>query len=225
FERHAADGLASTEAQPPDPERLEHLTRAASLYADDFLAGFTLPDSAAWDEWQFLQREHLRQTFGRVLRALVRAHRAEGAWEAGIGYARRWLALDPLHEPAQRALMRLYALAGHQAAALRQYQECVRLLEAELGAAPESKTTALYEAIKARRLAPPPTSQPTDPSPAAPDAGPSAAAAPISASPRPRPRHRLPAQPTALIGRDREQALVAACLLQEGTRLVTLTGP
>src|SRR5438067_3875207 len=49
FEHHAA-GPATMEAQPPDPERLEHLTRAADLYADDFLAGFTLPDSAAWDE-------------------------------------------------------------------------------------------------------------------------------------------------------------------------------
>jgi DNA-binding SARP family transcriptional activator len=107
FEHHAAAGLATTEGQRPDPERLEHLTRAARLYADDFLAGFTLPDSAAWDEWQFLQREHLRQMFGQVLRSLVTAHRAEGAWEAGIGYARRWLALDPLHEPARRALMRL----------------------------------------------------------------------------------------------------------------------
>src|SRR5205085_82335 len=152
-EEHAAAGLAAEPGDALPPAQLEYLTRAAALYADDFLAGFTLPDSAAWEEWQFLQREHLRQTFGRVLRSLVRAHRGERAWEAGIGYARRWLALDPLHEPARRALMRLYALAGQQAAALRQYQECMRLLEAELGAAPESKTTALYEAIKARRLA------------------------------------------------------------------------
>jgi predicted ATPase/DNA-binding SARP family transcriptional activator len=223
FEDHAATGLAPTEAAPSGPERLEHLTRAASLYADDFLAGFTLPDSAAWDEWQFLQREHLRQTFGQVLRSLVRAHRVQGAWEAGIGYARRWLALDPLHEPARRALMRLYAFAGQQAAALRQYQEGMRLLEAELGAAPESKTTALYEAIKARRLTPP-TVQPARPPPA-PDAWPPAAAAPMSASPRLRRRHTLPAQPTRLLGRDREQALVADRLLQEDTRLLTLTGP
>jgi DNA-binding SARP family transcriptional activator len=155
FEHHAAAGLATTEAQPPDPERLEHLTRAAGLYADDFLAGFALPDSAAWDEWQFLRREHLRQVCARVLECLVAAHRARGEWEVAIGHARRWLALDPLHEPAQRALMQLYAFAGQQAAALRQYQECARLLEAELGLAPEKETTALYEAVKARRLTAP----------------------------------------------------------------------
>ncbi len=49
--------------------------------------------------------------------------------------------------------MRLYAWAGQQAAALRQYQECARVLEAELGAAPEDETTALYEAIRTRQLA------------------------------------------------------------------------
>ena len=51
--------------------------------------------------------------------------------------------------------MRLYAWAGQQAAALRQYQECVRILDAELGAAPEEETTALYEAIRTRQLAVP----------------------------------------------------------------------
>jgi predicted ATPase/DNA-binding SARP family transcriptional activator len=227
FEEHAATGLALVESPPPDAERLTHLTRAADLYTDDFLSGFGLPDSAAWDEWQFLQREALQQTFGRVLRSLVRTHRAEGAWGQGIGYARRWLALDPLHEPAQRALMRLYALAGQQAAALRQYRECVRLLDAELGAAPESRTTALYEVIKSRRLAPPPpTFKSAEPPMVASDiSGAAPSAAPSPASPRPRPRLSLPAQPTALIGRDREQELIVARLLQENTRLLTLTGP
>ena len=76
-----------------------------------------------------------------------------------IAYARRWVALDGLHEPAHRMLMRLYAWAGQHAAALRQYQECARILDAELGAAPEDETTALYEAIRTRQLAPPETTR------------------------------------------------------------------
>ena len=48
--------------------------------------------------------------------------------------------------------MRLYAWAGQQAAALRQYHECTRILGAELGAVPEEETTALYEAIRTRQL-------------------------------------------------------------------------
>jgi hypothetical protein len=44
--------------------------------------------------------------------------------------------------------MRLYALAGQRAAALRQYRECVRRLQGELGVPPLEETTALYRAIK-----------------------------------------------------------------------------
>ena len=51
--------------------------------------------------------------------------------------------------------MQLYAWAGQTAAAVRQYHECVRVLDAELGTAPEAETTALYEAIRTRQSAPP----------------------------------------------------------------------
>src|SRR5262245_44183582 len=37
--------------------------------------------------------------------------------------------------------------------------------------------------------------------------------------------HRLPAQPTALIGRERELALAASLLQRDDLRLLTLTGP
>jgi predicted ATPase len=62
-------------------------------------------------------------------------------------------------------LMRLYAWAGQYAAALRQYQECVRVLDVELSAAPEDETTALYESIRTRQLAAP---SPVERQPAAP---------------------------------------------------------
>jgi predicted ATPase len=154
FRQHVAAGLPA----PTDPlalERLVEMQAAIELYADDFLAGFTLPDSPAFDEWQFFQRESLRQLYGQVLEQLVQAYRGQQAWYEAIAYARKWVALDGLHEPAHRALMRLYAWAGQQAAALRQYQECARILDVELGAAPEDETTALYDAIRTRQLAPP----------------------------------------------------------------------
>jgi non-specific serine/threonine protein kinase len=154
FRQHVAAGLPAP-TSPLDPQRLAEMQAALELYADDFLAGFTLPDSPSFDEWQFFQRESLRQLYGQVLEQLVQAYRARQAWHEAIMYARRWLALDGLHEPAHRALMRLYAWAGQQATALRQYQECARLLNAELSAAPEEETTALYEAIRTRQLAPP----------------------------------------------------------------------
>jgi hypothetical protein len=66
------------------------------------------------------------------------------------------LVLDPLHEPAHRALMQLYEWAGQRAAALRQYQRCARVLQADLGEAPQAETTALYAAIRAGTAPPPP---------------------------------------------------------------------
>ena len=47
--------------------------------------------------------------------------------------------------------MTLYAQAGQPAAALRQYENCVRLLDDELGVPPDPATTALAEAIRERR--------------------------------------------------------------------------
>jgi hypothetical protein len=55
--------------------------------------------------------------------------------------------LDPLQEVVHRALMRLYLGQGRRAAALRQYQECVQLLERELGSEPEELTRELYRKV------------------------------------------------------------------------------
>ena len=130
------------------PDCIPSLEEAVALYRDDFLAGFTLSDSAAFDEWQFFQTEGPRRKLALALERLVQAYGAQGECEAALRYARRWLALDPLHEPAHRRLMGLYAQAGQQSAALRQYEECVRILEAELGLSPSQETTSLYERIR-----------------------------------------------------------------------------
>jgi DNA-binding SARP family transcriptional activator/class 3 adenylate cyclase len=191
FRQQAAAGLAAVEgADVANDEQMVRLAQAASLYVDDFLAGFTLPDSPAWDEWQFHQREGLRQTCARLLEQLVRAHQAREMWEAGIGFGRRWLALDPLHEPAHRALMALYAHAGQYAAAIRQYRECARLLDAELGVEPEPATTDLYETIRTRRLALPPATGPPPGPPPAPCTSAPAPPRPQERDGHPSPNHR-----------------------------------
>jgi DNA-binding SARP family transcriptional activator len=136
---HAADGLCDACAAA---------LAAAQLHTDDFMAGFGLPDSSAFDEWQFFQREGLRQQLAEALRSLVRWHQRRGEYAPAIDAARRWLA----YELAQRELMRLYALSGQHSAALRQYDESVRLLDRELGVEPEAETTELYEQIRSREF-------------------------------------------------------------------------
>src|SRR5215210_5598705 len=138
------------------PGCLPLLSEAVDLYRDDFLAGFALRDSAAFDDWQFFQGEELRRELAGALERLSRGRGANEEWEQAIRHARRWMALDPLHEPAHRWLMQLYAWAGQRAAALRQYRECVRILEGELGVSPLEETTRIYEAIQENSLPPPP---------------------------------------------------------------------
>jgi DNA-binding SARP family transcriptional activator/predicted ATPase len=124
------------------------LTAAVSLYRDDFLTGFSLRDSISFDDWQQLQQENLRRELAQALAKLSQTT----AGETAVAYARRWCLLDPLLEEAHRRLMQLYAANGRHADALRQYRECVRILDEELGVSPLPETTDLYHAIQNNRV-------------------------------------------------------------------------
>ena len=130
------------------PACLEPLNDAVTLYRADFLSGFSLVDCPEFDEWQFFQMEGLRQELASSLERLIRLHSNQNNPQAALPHARRWLALDRLHEPAHQSLMRLYARSGQQAAALRQYELCLQTFEEELGASPSEETTALYRQIR-----------------------------------------------------------------------------
>ena len=161
----------------PKPD-LAAVESAVALYRDTFLSGFSLRDSAPFDDWQLAVAEQLRRSLTTALTWLVAAYSAEGAYAQAIGHARHWLAVDPLREEAHRWLMQLYAWSGARDLALRQYREAVRILDEELGVGPLPETTTLYEAIQENRLAP---AIPTAPPPAQPAAPPaeSAPAAPL----------------------------------------------
>ncbi|MCE7982082.1 MAG: hypothetical protein DYG89_12880 [Caldilinea sp. CFX5] len=134
------------------PACLPLLTAAADLYRDDFLAGFTLPDSPGFDDWQFFQGEQLRTEMALVLELLTRGYADQGHYLQAMVYAQRRLVLDPLNEPAHRWLIQLYGWTDQPAAAERQYTLCQRLLARELGVPPDAETTALHQTIRERRL-------------------------------------------------------------------------
>jgi DNA-binding SARP family transcriptional activator len=142
------------------PDCLPLLAEAVNLYQADFLAGFTLRDTAEFDDWHYFEADGLRREFGSALARLVYGLVNQADYEAAIPHARRWVALDRLYEPAQQQLMRLYALSGRRHEALRQYQTCVETLEAELGIAPAPETEALYQRIVSGDLSPPPAAAP-----------------------------------------------------------------
>ncbi len=195
-------------AAGPDPGQLD---RAAGLYRDDFLAGFVLRDCPEFDDWQAATADRLRQQLAAVLDRLVAACAAAGDLDRATGHARRWLGLDPLHEPAHQALIRLLAWSGQRSAALRAYRALVRILDTELAVRPLPETTRLYDDIRAGRLAGPPAPAAAV-APATPGTGPGEAAgeadghsAPLrSGAGRPALSWRSAAESVALVGRDAE---------------------
>ena len=89
----------------PDAGSLE---QAVGLYGDDFLSRFVLRGCPDFEDWQASVADELRQSLARGLQRLVAACIAKGDLERATGYARRWLQLDPLHEPAHQAIIRLH---------------------------------------------------------------------------------------------------------------------
>lgn len=116
---------------------------------------FTLRDCPEFEDWQRYQTESLKRVLGRVLERLTTVAAGTGRVDDALAAARRWLALDPLHEPAHRQLMLAYAWADPKSAALRQYRDCVRILDEELGVAPLPETTQLAELIRENHTSPP----------------------------------------------------------------------
>ena len=112
-----------------------------SLYRADLLDGFSLRDRD-FEEWLSGERERLRERAVQLFVRLMERAAPTGV-EPAIRWALRILAVDPVHEPAHRALMELYAAQGRHAAALRQYEQLRETLSRELGTRPEPETDAL----------------------------------------------------------------------------------
>ncbi len=121
-----------------------------------FMEGFSLRDSEAFDDWQAAEREAHRRDLAGALERLARARVAERRWNLATDAGRRWLEVDPLHEPAHQLMMSALARSGEVAGAIAQYRDLVRTLDRELGVAPLPETADLAEAIRDGRLAPDP---------------------------------------------------------------------
>ena len=168
----------------------EALDGAAALYRGEFLEGFTLGDSPAFEEWLLLQRQHYQQRLLDVLRLLGGLALNRRSYAAAAEYAQRQLALEAWDETAHRQLMTAHALSGRRGAALAQYAVCRTLLAQELGAEPAPETTELYLHIRAGHL--------------------SAAVAPVGAASS-APAYMLQEQ-APFVGRSRELAQLGAQL-------------
>jgi DNA-binding SARP family transcriptional activator len=137
--------LNTAQTSHSDPGRLEEIV---DLYGGSFLEGFSLSDSAFFDEWTLLRREHFERQMVSALDQLTLFHKETGNFQDALVYARKRVEADPLQESAQRELMWLLTASGRRAAALAQYEACRQLLAEELSVEPEKQTTRLYHEIR-----------------------------------------------------------------------------
>ncbi len=175
------------------------LEEAVSLVESPFMQGFMVSNADGFDDWQFAEREALQRELTETLDRLTAFHTDAEDWTAVTTYARRWLRADRLNEVCHRRLMRALSALGRRNEALRCYEECVRILDAELGLAPEVATTELSDSIRRAEVQ-------------------------RGASPTVPRQTNLPAALTPFVGREEVITRVTDLLRKDGTRLVTLVG-
>ncbi len=133
-----------TLARSDDPASL---TEAAALYRGELLAGAD-ETGAGFSRWLAVERERTHGIAVRVLERLAEEAATQARFDDAIEFARRLLALDPVHEGCYRALMRLQERAGLRAEALRTYDECRLALRGELGVSPSAETVRLGDRLR-----------------------------------------------------------------------------
>ncbi len=132
------------------------LQAAIAVYTGEVLPGDCYAD------WATSSRETAAELYLDLLIALAEAHSRAGEYSRAITLLREVLTIDAASEETHRSLMRLYARHGERNRALRQYQQLTRILQRELGVAPDGTTQALYAAIKEGRFPPVPVSPDRD---------------------------------------------------------------
>lgn len=190
----------------PADSKIEALIEAAKLYRGEWMQGFTVADTAPFEQWQLAQVEHWHAEITGVLERLVILLEKNNDMEGALAQAQRWLDLDKLDEGAWRAVIRVQAGMGDRSGAIRTYQACARLLDDELGIVPQEETQLLYQGIL---TAAPQGMQEQKITFVA-----KASQSPIN----------LPSPPTPFIGRREEIKQLDALVTNNDIRLITLLG-
>lgn len=185
----------------------ESVERATSRQDAAALAEALRPGAAdllpedIYEPWARERANHLREWRVGKLLSLVDDDLTRRAPQTAVALLAPEVAVNALHEPLHRALMRALDAAGRHAEALVLFERLRAALQQELAAEPDSQTRQLYRDLLASRAR---------------DAG-------IPAVARAAPDATLPARVAPLVGRHRELDETARILA--GTRLLTLTGP
>jgi tetratricopeptide (TPR) repeat protein len=121
----------------------------------ELLDGFTFRSAPAFDSWLLSERRRLAAAGESVLHEAAVGLLARGAHDRARGFALRAAAMSPLDENHQALLIRMYRLAGEDAAAAEQYAAWRQVLEDELGVPPGPAVEAALRERPRERVAVP----------------------------------------------------------------------
>jgi DNA-binding SARP family transcriptional activator len=113
---------------------------AATIARRPFLNGEDVP-------WAATRRQRLHDLLVRALDCRVESLLANGELSLARDQARAAVDLEPFRESGYRRLMQVLVEQGDRAEAIRVYNECRRLLAAELGVAPSTEIESLRKAL------------------------------------------------------------------------------
>src|SRR5262249_11139997 len=117
------------------------LEQAVALHRGPLLQGCD-------EEGVLPERGAREQAYLAALETLAAGALTRGGPSAAVRYLRRFLAVDPLRESAQRTLMQALAATGDYAAVTQTYRDFRLLLHRELNAAPSAETAAVYQQLR-----------------------------------------------------------------------------
>jgi DNA-binding SARP family transcriptional activator len=98
-------------------------------------------------QWVVSQREVLKNGLLRIINKAGRYLEQSGQWEKAVGYYTKGIDTDILAEAFYQRLMVCYQKLGNNAAAVRTYHRCCRLLQEHLGIKPSAETETIYSSI------------------------------------------------------------------------------
>jgi DNA-binding SARP family transcriptional activator len=106
------------------------------------------------EDWAIHERERIRTLFLDGLSFLMRYHACHHAFAHSLEIGREILRHDNLREEVHRCMMHLYVRNGERTLAVRQFEQCKRILQLELGIEPMKETFDLFSDIMAARPLP-----------------------------------------------------------------------
>ena len=123
-----------------DPEKIDALSRAVSLYKGNYLPEMD-------DDWVVADREKYQIMYLQAAEQLTPLLMKYGEFGKTMEVAQKGLDHNPYHEPLHRIIMQAYYARGDRVSITQQFEKCREQLKSEIGVEPSEQTIQLYEQL------------------------------------------------------------------------------